>query len=111
MNQIAERIDRSQRRGFWAIEIRGAGLGHRYLCRARSERDASDQVGRLMGAMPGATGSDMYWIDAAQLSAGAGVLPILGANHAVWDTGRCTALIAAHTASERAAADRRPIAH
>ncbi len=109
MTKIASRILRSEMPGLWAMEIRGAswsGQGHRYLCRAGSERSAAEQAGRIMGSTHGATGFDIYWIDPLQLAHDIFALPDLDAHCEVWDTGEWATLIAAHHASERAAPDR-----
>jgi len=110
VDKIASRILRSEMPGLWATEIRGAtwsGQGHRYLCRAESERSAAAQAGRIMGATRGATGLDIYWIDPQQLAHDTFALPVLDAHCAVWDLNEWSRLIAAHHASEQAAPDRR----
>jgi len=110
MDKITSRILRAQMPGLWATEIRGAswsGQGHRYLCRALSEPDASAQAARIMGSTHGAIGFDMFWIDPGQLSHEGFTLPVLDAHCAVWDTDEWSRLIAAHHASETAAPDRR----
>jgi hypothetical protein len=112
MNKISSRILRSEMPGLWATEIRGAswsGEGHRYLCRAISERSAAAQAGRIMGATHGATGFDIYWIEPRQLAQETFELPEIDAHCAVWDTDEWSRLIAAHHASEQAAPDRHSI--
>lgn len=112
MNKIDSRTLRADMPGLWATEIRGAdfsGQGHRYLCRALTERSAASQAGRLLGATHGATGFDIYWIDPAQLANDPLALPALDAHCAVWDTDVWARLIAAHHASEAAAPDRHSI--
>ena len=109
MDKIASRVLRSAMPGLWATQIRGAtwsGYGHRYLCCAASEPEATAQAARLMGSTHGATGFDNYWIDPSRLSPGTFAGPALDAHCAVWDTDEWTALIAAHHASEQAAPDR-----
>lgn len=96
--------------GYWAIQVRhseAAGPGKQYLCQAQDDPSAAAIAGRLMGSALTVRGFGYYWIDAAQLEQGSGKLPSLGEHQAVAGPAEWTELMAAHAASELAAADER----
>ena len=110
MSTISQRIHRAQMPGYWAVEIRqseAAGPGKQYLLQAQDDRSAAGFAGRLMGPALSVRGFNYYWIDKARLEGGGARLPALGEYQAVHDAGEWAQLIAAHKASELAAASER----
>jgi hypothetical protein len=110
MSTISQRIHRAQMPGYWAVEIRqseAAGLGKRYLCQAQDDRSAARIALGLMGAAVTVRGFSYYWIDKARLERSGATLPSVGDHRAVADGGEWAELIAAHAASELAAASER----
>lgn len=96
--------------GYWAVQIRqseAAGPGRQYLCHAQDDPSAAAMAGRLMGSALSVRGFGYYWIDAAQLEQGGGKLPRLGEHQAVAGPAEWAELMAAHAASEFAAAGER----
>jgi hypothetical protein len=110
MSTISQRIHRAQMPGYWAVEIRqseAAGPGKQYLCQAQDDRSAAGIAGRLMGSALTVRGFNYYWIDKARLERSGARLPSLGEYQVVADAGEWAELIAAHAASELAAAPER----
>jgi hypothetical protein len=96
--------------GYWAVEIRqseAAGPGKQYLCQAQDDRSAAGIARRLMGSALTVRGFDYYWIDKARLERSGATLPLLGEYLAVVSPAEWAELIAAHDASELAAAPER----
>jgi hypothetical protein len=95
--------------GFWAIQIRmvsAAELGHRYICRAGNEHDASEIASRLMGSTQLAIGFDLYWIAPRLLHERSFPMPAIGGFSAVWDIEEWGRLLADSHASEIATPER-----
>jgi hypothetical protein len=96
--------------GYWAVKIRQselAGPGKQYLCQARDDRSAAEIARRLMGSALSVRGFDYYWIDKARLERSGATLPQLGEYLPVASAAQWAELIAAHDASELAAAPER----
>ena len=96
--------------GYWAVEIRqseAAGLGKQYLCQAQDDPSAAAIAGRLMGSALSVRGFNYYWIDKARLEGSGATLPLLGEYQTVAGPAEWAELIAAHDASELAAAAER----
>jgi hypothetical protein len=96
--------------GYWAVEIRqseDAGPGEQYLCQGQDDRSAAAIAGRLMGSALTVRGFNCYWIDKAELERSRARLPPLGGYQSVADAAEWAELIAAHEASELAAAPER----
>lgn len=107
MSTISQRTHRSQMPGYWAVEIRqttAAGPGSRYLCQAENDPSAAAIAGRLMGSAVTALGFSYYWIDKARLERAHSTLPQSGEHQSVTGSAEWAKLIAAHDASELAAA-------
>jgi hypothetical protein len=107
MSTISQRIHRAQMPGYWAVEVRlneAAGPGKQYLCQARDDPSAAAIAARLMGSGLSARGFNYYWIDKGRLEAGGARLPPLGEHQPVTGPAQWAELIAAHEASELAAA-------
>ena len=110
MSTIAQRIHRSEMPGYWAVEIRqseAAGPGKQYLCQAQDEPSAAAIGGRLMGSALTILGFDLYWIDKDRLEQAGATLPLLGEHQGVVGSAEWAELMAAHGASELAAASER----
>jgi hypothetical protein len=110
MSTIAQRIHREQMPGYWAVEVRqsaAAGPGKQYLCQAPNDRAAAAIAGRLMGSDLSVRGFDYYWIEKDLLDRTGATLPPLGQHQEVTGPEAWTALMAAHRASELAAAAER----
>ena len=110
MSTIAQRVHRSQMPGYWAVGIRQsevAGPGKQYLCQAQDEPSAAAIAGRLIGSALTIRGFNCYWIDKDRLEQGGVTLPPLGEHQSVAGAAEWADLMAAHQASELAAAPER----
>lgn len=110
MSTTSPHLHRAPAPGYWAVEIRqseAAGPGKQYLCQAQDAPSAAAIAGRLMGSALSARGFNYYWIEKARLEASGAPLPLLGEHQTVAGPAEWAALIAAHDASERAAAAQR----
>src|SRR5581483_4383031 len=110
MSTISQRIHRAQMPGYWAVEIRqseAAGPGKQYLCQAQDDCSAAAIAGRLMGSALTVRGFNYYWIDKARLERSGARLPPIGEYQPVAGSAEWADLIAAHDASELAAAAER----
>lgn len=103
MRTKSENILRSQKPGYWAVQIRlnaASGPDARYLCHAVDDRGASTMAGDLMGGVRNGRGFDCFWIDPTRLEQSRAMFPALGASQKIDDPKGWADLMLAHEASE-----------